>query len=935
MTTKTIVTRMRVGLFVALSLLQVSGAIAAMVIPPVTFDLDTVGGQSGNPNLVHSTMVDWQVATDSILDPVPAENVYQSTNDQTNLKVVFPSVTLAVGESLRVKIDYRYLAQPNDPGIQPYNFLRFGAYNSHGTATFTDDQGYLADVSYWESASTSGSTTKDGDYAIRREDNVWDDFDMGPLLDNDISPVNWTPPPVPETGDIRTMARPDGSMATWSKMADEGTSSDHPAVICITNNGSEVEVCLFHGFPVVMIGRAVDRSGGPIVTFDSVYLESPSDNSGFNIDNIGIQHLPQGMGCCGDCFELEDLTLGDAYSVGDTFVIQDMSGTAVLDVEAVPFQWADGTVFTGGVASVENGGNAGHGGNEFNVNNIGLRFSSSMGSVPGFSMLFGEYGGNLNFSINGDFRNFSNFQDINGSVIGGAVVLVAGGNGNDQGQLMAFGSISEFSVGGQELYIDHICPEMDDSEGGPDDPDDQDQPDDPQEQGGSISGHKFQGGEEPSNNLFGPFGLAFSDTGMLYVANEGRGGGGWHVSVINPAGEVDTFALGFNGPSGVAFNSFGELYISDDTHRVYSLDPLGSVSVFIDETAGLSNPNAIAFDSTDHLYVVSSGGFVNRFLPDGTFDKLLADGLSNPESVVVDEAAGLLYVSDVDGKIWQMDMDPALPNATPGTLFADTGAFTEGGLSRDSSGNFYLSAYDEGSVYQIAPDGTVVEIASGISQARGSTIGPDGNLYVTSYDGDEIYRINLGTFAVEFFAPTAVLGTPPGMGGGGLPGWVIYLDQNRNGSLDAGEASTVTDGSGYYEFLGLAPDTYYVAEEMVPGWVQLVPGAPDYDYTVVLGLGDHVTDVDFVNIPEVGEDCLQWYRGNDPGAVNVAGTISEQKAIDFDLAMSMIPSLHGLIDFEVFSIGDFTTKVLDANVTAALPNTGDAVTGNHRHPIGK
>merc|ERR1712065_105453 len=99
---------------------------------------------------------------------------------------------------------------------------------------------------------------------------------------------------------------------------------------------------------------------------------------------------------------------------------------------------------------------------------------------------------------------------------------------------------------------------------------------------------------------------------------------------------------------------------------------------FIDETAGLSNPNAIAFDSTDHLYVVSSGGFVNRFFPDGTHDKLLADGLSNPESVVVDEVAGLLYVSDVDGKIWQMDMNPALPSATPGTLFADTGAFTGG-----------------------------------------------------------------------------------------------------------------------------------------------------------------------------------------------------------------------------------------------------------------
>ena len=915
------------GLLVAF-LLHAGRLCAATVIPTVTFDSDSVGSQSGNPYLVHSTMADWQVATDAILDPLPAENVYQSTHDQTNLRVVFPTVSLAVGESLRVKVDYRYLAQPNDPGIQPFNFLRFGAYETHSTATYTDDRGYLADVSYWESAASSGSGTKDGDYAVRREDNVWDDFDLGPLLDNDTSPVNWTPPAVPETGDIRTLQQADGSMATWPKMTDEGTSDDHAAVICITNSGSYVEVCLYHGFPAVMVGRAVDRSANPIVTFDSLYLESPSDNSGFNIDNIGIQHLPQGMGCCSDCFELEDLTLGDSYVVGDTFVIQNASGTAALDVETVPFAWADGTVFSGGVVTIENGGLAGHGGNEFNVNNVGLRFSSSAGSVPGFSFLFGEYGGNLNFSINGDFRNFNNFQDINGSVIGGAVVFVVGGNGNDQGQLAAFGTINGFSVGGQELYVDHICPELDDVEDHPDDPNDPDHPDDGDGQWGRISGYKFQGGEEVSNNLYGPFGLAFSDSGMLYVANEGRGGGGWHVSAVDPAGEVDTFALGFNGPSGVAFNSVGELYISDDTNRVFLLDPLGGASVFVDETAGLSNPNAIAFDSMDNLYVVSSGGFVSRFLPDGTFDKLLADGLSNPESVVVDELAGMLFVSDVDGKIWQMEMNPVLPSVVPGTLFADTGAFTEGGLSRDAAGNFYLSAYNEGSVYQVTPSGVVTEIATGISQARGSTIGPDGKLYVTSYDGDEVYRIDLGTFVVEFFAPTAVLGIPAGSGGGGLPGWVIYLDQNHNGVLDSGEVSTVTDGSGYYEFLGLVPDTYIVAEEMLPGWTQIVPGAPDYDYTVVLGPGDYAFGIDFVNVPDADDACLSWYRANDPGAVSVFATASEQAAVDFDLAISLVPGVQGLIDFEAFGIGDFTTKILDANVSATLMNTGDSVVGN-------
>lgn len=103
---------------------------AQHVIPVVDFDSDTVGTQSSNPNLVHSTIADWTVVNDSVLDPAAPENVYESTQDQTNIKVEFPATTLAPGETLRVKVDYKYVAAPTSPGIQPYNFLRFGAYQT-------------------------------------------------------------------------------------------------------------------------------------------------------------------------------------------------------------------------------------------------------------------------------------------------------------------------------------------------------------------------------------------------------------------------------------------------------------------------------------------------------------------------------------------------------------------------------------------------------------------------------------------------------------------------------------------------------------------------------------------------------------------------------------------------------------------------------------
>src|SRR5207253_2632250 len=37
----------------------------------------------------------------------------------------------------------------------------------------------------------------------------------------------------------------------------------------------------------------------------------------------------------------------------------------------------------------------------------------------------------------------------------------------------------------------------------------------------------------------------------------------------------------------------------------------------------------------------------------------------------------------------------------------------------------------------------------------------------------------------------------------GLTGWTVFLDTNKNGKLDAGESSTLTDSSGNYAFKSL------------------------------------------------------------------------------------------------------------------------------------
>nr|CBH39021.1 hypothetical protein, secreted [uncultured archaeon] len=158
-----------------------------------------------------------------------------------------------------------------------------------------------------------------------------------------------------------------------------------------------------------------------------------------------------GSGGSGGCVDFEDPLLGTTFYVGDIFT----DSGATITVQS--FQWSNSKWTTDGYAVIGNEGLAGGSGQEIWVNNVNLDFD--FGSpCSGISLLFGEYGGNLNIEINGDFRNFQDFVDINGLNIGGVNVLVVNGFGNDKGSLKLSGTINSLVFGGQELWIDDVCP---------------------------------------------------------------------------------------------------------------------------------------------------------------------------------------------------------------------------------------------------------------------------------------------------------------------------------------------------------------------------------------------------------------------------------------------------------------------------------------------
>ena len=72
-----------------------------------------------------------------------------------------------------------------------------------------------------------------------------------------------------------------------------------------------------------------------------------------------------------------------------------------------------------------NVGRAGGTGNEVAVNNILMTISVGFGqTLEAVRFSFGEYGGNLNVSVNNQFVNFDNFSRIHGTTIGGVKVNV-------------------------------------------------------------------------------------------------------------------------------------------------------------------------------------------------------------------------------------------------------------------------------------------------------------------------------------------------------------------------------------------------------------------------------------------------------------------------------------------------------------------------------
>ena len=78
--------------------------------------------------------------------------------------------------------------------------------------------------------------------------------------------------------------------------------------------------------------------------------------------------------------------------------------------------------------------------------------------VSSLTFLFGEDGGSFIIKINDGYDYFENFNEINNKTIGGALVSVTYGSGQNNGKVSISGAtINSFAIGGQGLWVDDFC----------------------------------------------------------------------------------------------------------------------------------------------------------------------------------------------------------------------------------------------------------------------------------------------------------------------------------------------------------------------------------------------------------------------------------------------------------------------------------------------
>ena len=167
-----------------------------------------------------------------------------------------------------------------------------------------------------------------------------------------------------------------------------------------------------------------------------------------------------GLACtqCGTtgCEDFETYPAGSTYSVGNA-----LSGGPSGSWVFADYTWFDGRTTSNGTATIDQRNQAGENGQDIRLNNIYM-LRGYEDHADRITFWIGYYGGNVNLMLNDSLYYATNnvrdwvgyaFPDITSLT----VKLVRNVPGGAIYHIDAQGDIRSFGIGGQELWLDHVC----------------------------------------------------------------------------------------------------------------------------------------------------------------------------------------------------------------------------------------------------------------------------------------------------------------------------------------------------------------------------------------------------------------------------------------------------------------------------------------------
>ncbi len=154
--------------------------------------------------------------------------------------------------------------------------------------------------------------------------------------------------------------------------------------------------------------------------------------------------------------------------------------------------------------------------------------------------------------------------------------------------------------------------------------------------------------DEMIANVMNPTGIAFNQSGELFITNRAEG----EVSRITGDAEAVSYASDLGIATGIAFDKEGVMYVGDRSGTIYRITGFGSAEIFAALEPSVAAYH-LAFGADGRLYVTAPGlaSFDSVYVIDKEgYDEIFYRGLGRPQGLAFDRDGNLYVVACLEGR---------------------------------------------------------------------------------------------------------------------------------------------------------------------------------------------------------------------------------------------------------------------------------------------